>query len=50
MILDLGKSFVPSRNFVQLMRKRGYHSITAKHIHNLFVGKGAGPPTMPTNS
>ena len=31
MILDLGKSFVPPRNIVEFMRKRGYHNITTKH-------------------
>ena len=36
MVLDLGKSFVPPRNIVEFMRKRGYHNITPKHIHNLF--------------
>ena len=40
MVLDLGKSFVPPRNIVEFMRKRGYHNITPKHIHNLFEEHG----------
>ena len=37
MVLDQGKSFVPSRNIVEFTRKVGYHDITARHIHNLLA-------------
>ena len=40
MVLDLGKSFVPPRNIVELMHLPGCCNITAKHIHGLFAVHG----------